>query len=803
MSRIKYISLYTVMLFGMAVFAGCGRQEPAGWDVAREGGLAVGRLPQQAEEKSAAGGRSLSAIWRRWREKQWGITPKQEQEPLPYPKVAVLPMDIQNCDVLFSEGCYCIYDGSHYGFITAEGEEISPFLYEEAAPFSEGLACVRLGGKYGFIGKDGATAIPFLYDQASSFTDGLAYFCIGETYGFMDQEGKTVLQPNCDSVSSFWEERAYFSVDGLYGYMDTAGEIVAEPIYEDAGHFQDGLAMVIRNGRYGMIGRDGREVLPVEYDFIRISKEGFLIAEKDGLKYCFDRTGRLCLAEGWEWINYKNGFFTAQKDGLVYCFDETGEQRLAEGWDWISVREGTFVVRRKKNYGLTGWDGTVLFEPKYDFLWPIPGRELVIMEIDGFYGVVDYEGRTKIPFAYNFISGADCGEGIRVIKEGEEGISAGYLVFSDEGICGERSLVYDSIDSFVGDRAIVRLGGQYGVIRRDGMLEVPVKYDRIFLFENGYIGLRAGGIVSLHDSEGKLIASGLYDSIFKRKSGYLTRKGNRYGFLNERGEEVAAPECVVIDHNIYGANAFSMIRCNGRYIESLLINTDAEDIKSSWLQERIFANHITPRAEEYMSFLQNGAVSVQERGENSRTAAFDELGTYRKLSKLYRIGDELILYFFAEPVPDSVYESVSGFFALRDGKVEELVTGCENDGAEMGNRVCFWYDREKGERKLGMKGSELALLESGSDGYIYELGAAGAELSVHIQETDWWCCDIDTEEEQTEDFGSENDDSGTDESVLDAEYIREYRINGEQVSKERYREVEERYLQLDALDLYF
>ena len=230
-----------------------------------------------------------------------GENPWEEQQ-VSWPRVAELPKEAQADMVMYSEDCYCIYNGSRYGFLSADGEEITPFLYDQAAPFSEGLACVSHHGKYGFIGRDGRTKIPFLYDQASSFSEGLAFFCLGEDYGFLDYEGNVVLRPECDSVSTFREGLAYFSIDGLYGYLDKNGKIVAEPIYEDAGQFQNGLAMVVQNGKYGLIGRDGGQVLAPEYDWIDVA-DGFIRVQKDGKMYCFDKESGRRLTEGWDDYN--------------------------------------------------------------------------------------------------------------------------------------------------------------------------------------------------------------------------------------------------------------------------------------------------------------------------------------------------------------------------------------------------------------------------------------------------------------------------------------------------------------------
>ncbi|MCM1188643.1 MAG: WG repeat-containing protein [bacterium] len=772
MSKKKNITLCAAMLFCMAVLTGCGGENPpeqqkelqaeeenpaSGQDAAQTGGEEIAAEQETAQtdgEEVAADQRDpavrekrLTEFWQRWKEKKAGISRPPEQDPLPYPKIAVIPMDLRECTVAFSEGCYCIYDGSCYGFITAEGEEISPFLFEEAYPFSEGLACVRSHGKYGFIGMDGETVLPFVYDEAAPFTDGLAYFRIGEEYGFMDHEGNVILQPDCDSVSSFWEGRAYFTVDGLYGYMDTEGKIIAEPVYEDAGHFQDGLAKVIRNGMYGMIGRDGEEILPPEYDAITVRKDGYIIVQKDGLEYCFDETGRQC---------------------------------MEEGWDWIYIRNGLFTVTGEEGKGLIDSEGRVLFEPKYEYLDPVPGKELVIMELDGFYGVVDYEGRTRIPFAYDDIFCESGGFTVKV--DGKYG----YLAFSREDEWDTEPELYTYVSFFEGDRAYVRTDEKYGVIDKDGNLEIPARYGRIRLLENGSLTIRTEKITALYDREDKLIASGLYDVIYARGRGYLTVKDSKYGFLDERGETLLEPVCRQITADGYSEKVIALIRRGEEGIESLLVNTDEEEEKSTQLQKLLFQNHITPRAGEYLEFLKSGAVTVKENGGEERTVAFDDFRTYRRLNKLYLIDGEVVLSFFAQPTPESGYLSESGFFLLRDGKLTELVLGHETGGAERGNRIRFWYDTETGKRMLGIRGSWEATGATGSDTRIYELNGSRTNfyaLGENAAEQILSCQSVDY--------------------LLGEDYVTDYWIDDIQVTEEAYSAIWKRYRYLEMLDLDF
>lgn len=726
-------------------------------------------LPARAQDDSE----ELSRGEKPEKKAREGENPWVEQQ-VSWPRVAELPKEAQADMVMYSEDCYCIYNGSRYGFLSADGEEITPFLYDQAAPFSEGLACVSHHGKYGFIGRDGRTKIPFLYDQASSFSEGLAYFCLGEDYGFLDYEGNVVLRPECDSVSTFREGLAYFSMDGLYGYLDKNGKIVAEPIYEDAGQFQNGLAMVVQNGKYGLIGRDGRQVLDPEYD----------------------------------WIDVADGFIRVQKDGKMYCFDKESGRRLTEGWDWITIEDGMLVVSREDGYGLLDGDGNLLLQPEYKYVDPIPDHDLVIVKKSAFFGVIDYEGEEKIPCEYYSISYDDSGPGgLRVFYgEGQRYDGArggcGYFSFTEEGTFLEIPPEYSYIYHFQGDLAVVKIGDKYGAIRRNGELELPVKYDDVELYQNGSISFSTGKLTALYDSDRKLFKSGLYDNIAECGKGYLIRENCRYGYLDEAGNQVIPSVYCNIWHNVYGTiSILRMVQSCEDSGQTILVIP--EEVTENGVRDLLFGNYLTPRAGAYEDFIRNGSFAMEIEEE----ADLGEFPVFQKFGKLYRIEgmEEPILYlctWFAEY--ERFSDGYDGFFSLRDGKVEKLKIKTKEGTFWQGGSACFLYDKEEGKRRLGLESN----LYDGYGGYcgydmcVLEPLGDGMKVSVDCLVI---TCDIEdySEEELLENaslFYDEDNVPHTKETVLKAWDVTEYQVDGERTTLEHYREVNDRYEYLKILD---
>ena len=624
-----------------------------------------------------------------------------EETGMQYPLIAT-PADAKKIELaIVSEDNYCIFDGEKYGFITENGEEIAPCIYDIAYPFNEGLACVCKDGKYGYIDLEGETAIPFDYDRATPFVEGLAYFSIGDTYGFMDQTGTPVFQFECDSISSFQEGLAYFSKDGQYGYVDQNGQMVIKPVFDDAGYFQEGLAKVRKDGRCGVINRDGDFIIAAEYDSINI-EDWFIITQSDGKYTCFDRTGKSLLE---------------QSDGIGY----------------ITTRENYACFWKDEKQGLIDEQGNVLIEPMYDWILSlIPEQNLLIVQEDGLYGIVDLQGEIMIPAVYDYIR----------YDSYEDGTEGGMLVLTDaDGKIESMDAAdlseripcnYDSIVWLNEDKAVVSLNGLSGIIDREGRLIEPVGYDIIKIFDSGAVWMQKDSKTWFYNSSGEIVEDiGDYDDIFQYGNCYQTKLNGKYGFLNEKGEKVIPTVYdSVKGYNAYGSANVCILTDYSSDIRDSVIKTgetQQTDISNALLQ-----NEITPRIGLYQRFTQNGCISVDDFTVNGFTASQEYLKEYRKTYKLYDLNHtgKPILYFQAEPYINHNFPmSYSGFYAIRDNQLVELITGYECGGSMRGDYVCLWYDRETARIFLGTNGFYGGFGGYASSGDVYD-GKEGEMTSI-------------------------------------------------------------------------
>ncbi len=179
------------------------------------------------------------------------------------------------------------------------------------------------------------------------------------------------------------------------------------------------------------------------------------------------------------------------------------------------------------------------------------------------------------------------------------------------------------------------------------------------------------------------------------------------------------------------------------------------------------SNQITPKAGPFANFLQSGTITVSD-GSDKDTLDMAAMGQYRKCSRLYRIGEESILYFYAEPWRRLNFpESYSGLFLAGNGQTEPLIIGYECGGSLRGDYVCFWYDMQDNVWKPGTEENWGGFGGNAYGGTIYTL-----ENRQAISENSFLCV------RQT---------------GPDGEALMEYYVNDTPTSEECYHAVKERY----------
>lgn len=678
------------------------------------------------------------------------ISPETIESPetsqrVQYPKILTLNSATQIEYAVKSEGVYCIYNGKKYGFMNDSGVEITPYQYDYAYPLSEGLACVQLGGKYGFINDKGSTSISLEYDKAAPFSEGLAYFAKGDKYGFIDKNGEVAFLLNCDSVSSFKEGLAYFFDNGKYGYIDKTGTLVIKPIYDDADYFKDGLAKVRIGLKYGLINKNGTEIVPVEYDE----------------------------------ISYDGRFITYKVKGKYGCFDKNGKLIFQPLYDTITI--------------LPSEDAAIVYKGDKPEIIDFNGNKMTTADYDNitYDGIITYDGR--------IYDGSENSDGMITVQlKGKTGFLDG------KDFKEVIPPVYDLASSFIKGKAVVVTGGGYqcGVIDKSGNIVIPLNYNYIQMFHNGTVALNKKGTYVLADASGKIILNKEYDNIYEAGNFYIVETDGKYGIIDNAGKEKVQPIYDSISirgyNTVYNSSSSFVAAVYGDVQKEYMIETGPE--QTADLSDLLLQNVITPRIKPYSKFYQTGSFHIPA-GDNrtSEISVGEDIKDCIIHLKLYDLdgSGESLLYCVAVPLigRGPGHLSYSGLYSEKNGKLKELVTGYECGGTLGGDLVRIFKDTETNKLLVGSVNHAGGFMGNASGCDIYDYQNKKTKKIASYE-----CITQSTENykksdlmKQAELFYDDNDKPYNKDTVLQADTVTEYQVNGKQVTRAEYNKIEKRY----------
>lgn len=340
--------------------------------------------------------------------------------------------------------------------------------YLSVGSFSEGLAGVQLPDlRHGVIDTTGRLLFTTSYGlflfvdyPGSEYHEGLLV-CheSGPTtlYGLLDRDGKTVVAPMYSQLDDFSEGRAVAQLrrGGPFGYVDRTGTFAIQPTFVSAASFSEGLACVaIDSLRHGYIDPTGTMVIDAVYRAGGSFSEGLApVLTADSTWRYIDRTGAVVFI----------------MDSLGYC------RAFSEGRAAVRMKKGNYwAFIDKSGRRVTEWfNGTV-----GDFHDGMCGRIL------GGHGSL-WGGHGPLWDEYIDLSGNLAFTSPHV--SGSTDYSNGYAAVV-EYCCNWLSMPY-----------------RMGLIDRKGGLVIPITYQRIGPYRDGWFPVQSAGRAGFMNPEGRIL----------------------------------------------------------------------------------------------------------------------------------------------------------------------------------------------------------------------------------------------------------------------------------------------------------
>ncbi len=268
---------------------------------------------------------------------------------------------------------------------------------------SKKYAMVKLNGKYGLINYKGEEILPVTCDYVMKemSTDSILVFRPEKSkWSFIDLKTKEVVNTSYDGIETFHEGMAVVDTgDQNLGFIDTSGELIIPANYRFAKGFSEGIARVSNSGDYGYINKAGEPISNLEFDHATHFSHGVGIINKGG-KWLEDPM--LFVGGKWGLIDKAGNAITAIEYDHVGAFIDDSLIFVNKGRyfnkDLRRETGGKFTILNYK----TGVEITPYFRAD-DIGFSKETPQLLVVIVDGKYGLIDLEGNEITPVKYTYL----------------------------------------------------------------------------------------------------------------------------------------------------------------------------------------------------------------------------------------------------------------------------------------------------------------------------------------------------------------------------------------------------------------
>ncbi len=338
-----------------------------------------------------------------------------------------------------------------------------------------------------------------------------------------------------------------------WGLIDSEGKLVLEPVYDAIGEFKRfGYATMQRNGSVGLLNSRGQEIIPSRYEDLKVL-DSLLIAVMDsGGWQVINLRGEVILPKGYERVNVLNNKYIAfrkrDKWGVV---DDRGRLIGEPQYDDIRLeKKNVFLVRKGDKLGLLAANGKEMLPSIADEV-SFFNDSLVFYKSGNSWGAVDEVGDNIVVPKY---------EAYSKISDTFIKLIANNRVYVYSLAC--RGVItqgdYDDYYDFSRKYLIVKKNRQLGLIDWCGSVILQPQYNEIQAHEGDLFRVNFKGRWGIIEPNDKLVMGFEYDYIAPlRGTIAVVKKGNQFGLVNYKGDEVVSPQYVRIEIENNRAKAYT------------------------------------------------------------------------------------------------------------------------------------------------------------------------------------------------------------------------------------------------------
>ncbi|HYG37583.1 MAG TPA: WG repeat-containing protein [Cytophagales bacterium] len=309
-----------------------------------------------------------------------------------------------------------------------------------------------------------------------------------------------------------------------WGYLNNKGEFVIAPQYRKCFEFsEDGYAPVLegKSKQYQFINLKG-EKLNTEISEFRLKEmfgmnvQGFnsgMVPVRIGEKWGYMNTaGKEAVKASYDKANeFHDGFASAQKGGVNYIIDKTGKETEVSDPKVLTVKnfsEGLAPFESKdKKEGFVDVNGKVVIEPQFQSVGYFSDGLAWAKTVDEKVGFLNKQGEWVIEPQFTAAKNFDAKSGLARVKVADS------WQFVDK--TGKVMTLNDaeSFDDFKEGLCSGKKGGKIGFYDNTGKWVIEPQFEGVRDFKNGFAAAKSGGKWGMIDRSGKWVIEPNYSGI--------------------------------------------------------------------------------------------------------------------------------------------------------------------------------------------------------------------------------------------------------------------------------------------------
>ncbi|MCH8904132.1 MAG: WG repeat-containing protein [Bacteroidetes bacterium] len=342
------------------------------------------------------------------------------------------------------------------------------------------------------------------------------------------------------NAQPLWGDLIPYRKGELWGYADTTGKIIIKPKYTYLSVFSSNLVSARYKGKKVLINKQGR--LICKYDYIGNLDNGYArISNDNKLWGLIDSLGKEIVSPCYRSIEkMSEGYAAVYKDKYGYI-DSTGKLKVPHKYNTAQpFYKGRAWVNFENKPGSIDKDGNWRFLGEYEYVSFLNNQRAIVFN-GQFYGIVDMEDQTIVPFKYR---------SIKEIKKGQFYMTTMWYgpdrkdklgLFDSSGI-EIIPPIYDQIrwDHGHGGLFQVELNGKYGYIDKSGKEIISPRHG-ISEIKRNIFSVRINDKIGFYKSDGEQLTKIIYDEVGQFNGAFAYVKINeKYGFIDENGLEITS-----------------------------------------------------------------------------------------------------------------------------------------------------------------------------------------------------------------------------------------------------------------------